>query len=140
MTRRRFALLPGLLALAFTACDGKKTAVVSGTVTLDGQAITFGTVAFVGTDGRVDQAMITPDGRYSIPKAPVGDVVITVVTYPLPPQVQPPDQPASKASTDRGGAKYTPIPPAYGDAKLSPLKYSVQAGDQQYDIKLTNKK
>ena len=46
-------------------------------------------------------------------KAPLGEVTITVQTYQLPPQVQPPDaaEKSGKASVEMGGAKYVPIDP-----------------------------
>jgi hypothetical protein len=141
MTLRSSSLFAALLAIGLTSCDGAKTGVVHGSVSIDGDAISFGTVAFVGADGRVDQAMIEPDGTYSVRKAPVGEVTITVQTYPLPPQVQPPDASgkAGKPSAEMGGARYVPIPPHYGDAKQSPLKFTVKPGDQTYDLVLTRK-
>lgn len=141
MNRCQGGLLAGLVLLAFAGCDGGKTAVVRGSVTIDREQITFGTVSFVGADGRVDQAMIQPDGTYTMKKAPVGDVVITVQTYPLPPQVEAPDAKGKggKPSAAMGGARFVPIPPRYGDSKQSPLKYTVQSGDQTHDLTLTRK-
>src|SRR5436190_23943856 len=102
-------LAAGLLLAALAGCSGGvKTAVVQGSVSIDGTPITFGTVAFVGEDGRADSAMIQPDGTYTAKKVPLGEVVITVVTYPLPPQVRPPDAPPMTEPTRTGQARFVP--------------------------------
>jgi hypothetical protein len=128
-----FAFLVGMLVA--TAGCGDSSGTVSGTVTLDGDAITFGNVVFHG-EGRVAQANIQPEGTYTATRVPLGEVVVTVQTYPLPPQVRPPDAPLEKTQTP-GKARYVPIPPNYADSKLSPLRYTVAPGAQTHDIKLT---
>ncbi len=82
--------------------------------------------------------MIRPDGTYKVEAAPVGDVVLTVRTYPPPPQVQRPDQPPA-GPAKKGEARFVPIPEKYADARDSPLRYAVTPGTQTYDLKLTRK-
>jgi len=87
-------LATGLLLAGLAGCSGGgESAGGPGGGSIDGTPLTFGTGAFVGEDGRADSAMIQPDGTYTAKKVPLGEVVITVVTYPLPPQVRPPDAP-----------------------------------------------
>src|SRR5262249_28226683 len=108
------------LLLASAGCGGgPKTATVEGKGSIDGELITFGTVGFVGEDGRVETTQIKPDGTCTAPKAPVGEVVITVITYPLPPMVRPPDAPPEPGPIQPGQARYVPIPGHYADAKQS---------------------
>jgi len=75
----------GLLAVALAAAAGcgKPKAVVTGKVRLtSGKLVTAGTVSFWSSDNRVGSSAIAPDGSYTVPDAPVGDVKITVVTPP----------------------------------------------------------
>jgi len=128
--------LAAVVLAALTGC-GSKQATVEGSVSYDSQPLTHGTVSFIGADGRVDSAQIQPDGTYKATRVPPGEAVITVQTYPLPPQVQPPDQPAPKEPPNRGEARYVRIPALYADAKRSPLRLTVQSGSQTHDLKLT---
>ena len=132
----RLSVAAAVVALA--GCGGGlKTGSVRGKVTLDGEPITSGTVGFVAADGRVETAMIQPDGTYEIKKAPAGDVVVTVQTYPPSPTMHRPDEAASKTKVAR--PTYQPIPPHYGDSKQSPLKYAVKAGEQEYEVALSRR-
>jgi hypothetical protein len=129
------ALLVGAVLLAVAGC-GDNLGTVTGTVTLDGELITFGNVVFHGANGKVAQANIQPEGTYTATKVPLGEVVVTVQTYPLPPQVRPPDAPPEKNPTP-GKARFTPIHANYADTKLTPLRYTVQPGSQEHEVKLT---
>jgi hypothetical protein len=134
--RARLGLVGAVVLAVLSGCPGPNTGTLEGNVSLDGEAITFGTVAVLGADGRVDSAMIRSDGTYTLEKAPVGDVVITVQTYPLPPQVQPPDAPGGGKPS---ALRYVPIPDRYGDVQRSPLRWTVQPGRQTFNLDLTRK-
>ena len=127
----------GLLLPTLVGC-GAPTGTVEGAVSVDGEPITFGTVAFITSDGATVSTMIQPDGRYRVEMIPPGDVVATVHTYQLPPQVAPPDsKPITPAQI--GTASYVPIPDIYNDHERSPLRTSVKPGPQTFDLKLTRK-
>jgi len=76
--RRLGALVVFGVTLALSGC-GKSTGSVSGKVTYKGEPLPSGTVTFV-TDAGVVSSPIAVDGTYSIPKAPLGTVAITVTT------------------------------------------------------------
>ncbi|WP_020474315.1 hypothetical protein [Zavarzinella formosa] len=139
---KTMARLSGLLVLfsGVIGCGDDRTSLVRGSVSIDGERITFGTIAFIGPDGRVDSTMIRDDGTYEMLKAPQGKVLITVQTYPLPPQVRPPEAiptKGDKAAATPTGARYTLLPDYYSDEKKSPLTYTVVPGPQEYDIQLS---
>src|SRR5438128_8832771 len=68
------------LALAVDGC-GPPQASVSGSVTFNGQPFPSGTVLFHGADGRVEHALISEDGSYTIANAPLGELRITVRSH-----------------------------------------------------------
>jgi hypothetical protein len=127
-------LLP--LAMLLVGCGGPGGGTVTGTVTLDGRLVNHGTVAYQSANGKVVSAMIRPDGTYEAVGVPVGEAVITVQTYPVAPTMAPPGSGPVMSPT---AARYTPVPYVYGDAKRSPLRYTVQAGDQPHDLALTRR-
>jgi hypothetical protein len=131
----RLGLLLGAALLCSSGC-GQKSGTVRGKVSLDGSPITFGTVAFIGENGQSSSGQIQSDSSYVVQKAPLGKVVITVQTYPLPPSVQPPDKKGS-GEAPKTEARYTRIPAVYGDARKSPLSYTVTAGEQSHDVTLS---
>ena len=67
----------GIVVLA--AGCGEKTGKVSGKVTLNGQPLKGGTVTFEGSKGGVS-GMVSSEGTYSIPNAPVGAVKISLAS------------------------------------------------------------
>src|SRR5438309_8430312 len=82
--------LAGLMA----GCSGSTTAHVSGKVFLaDGKPLPGGTVWFFPTDGSKSlpaSAQISEDGGYDLPKAPLGQVKITVTNLELKDDMPPP--------------------------------------------------
>lgn len=136
MQRQHAWLGSGLLVLVLCGCGGPRTAPVSGQVIQDGVPVGFGTIGFLSEeDGRATSGMLRPDGTYRVPDAPVGPVIITVQTYPLPPQVQPPDAPAP-AVVPPTQPRYVPIAEHYADASTSDLRYKVEPRPQTHNITL----
>ena len=76
---RGLALCPCVLCLlALSGCGSEKTAHVSGRVTYKGEPVLDGEITMVtNKDGRVDWSFIR-DGDYTIHRAPVGEVTVTV--------------------------------------------------------------
>ena len=125
-----------LLPLLLAGC-GAPTGTVGGTVTYDGQPVTFGQVAFLSESGAVAQGTIDSKGRYRIPRAPIGKVRVSVTILPPPPAVVRPDAAPGTAST----------PPAYlaiseqrkeelADPDRSGLEYTVTHGEQEHPISI----
>lgn len=127
-----------LLVIAVLAAAGCKdgTGNVTGIVSLEGTPITFGNVVFLSPDGSVVNANIQSDGTYSATQVSPGNAVVTVQTYPLPPQVQPPDA-SLEHPESMDTRRYVAIPPEYADADRSPLRATVAPGPQTHDITLT---
>jgi hypothetical protein len=135
-----------VLALLAAAGCGAKHGRVSGTVTYKGAPLGSGSVAFFGEGGTADSAAIGPDGKYTLARAPVGPVKVSVVSgqprqgpkqsggkapatkkeAPQPPSGETPPQPG----------KYVPIPAHFADPEKSGLTYTVSRGEQTIDIKL----
>jgi hypothetical protein len=139
------------LASACLSGCGKRQATVTGKVTFNGQHLTAGTVAFVGS-GRTGSGTIKSDGTYAVMDAPIGEVTITVQTPP-PPQggmggmmggktKRPPGVPEMpkemRPPGDEGDkdVRIVPAPEKYNTVEKSPLKYTVQPGSQDYNIEL----
>ena len=151
---RKQAMTGGLLAgllVAAGGCGGEpKTGEVTGTVKLDGKAVTAGTVSFQPKAGGVPvMAEIGPDGTYTALSVPVGDVLVGV---------QPPGDAAAgeviknrgKGGDAKGKAAPPPapppavkFPPKYADAGASGLSVVVKdraaEGQTTYDVVMTAK-
>jgi hypothetical protein len=69
------ALLIGIAAYTFG-----RTATVTGRVTLLGRPLVWGSVILTGSDGRSVAARIEPDGSFTVPNAPTGDVIVAVTS------------------------------------------------------------
>lgn len=116
-----------LLVLGVGGCGGGDEGnSVSGTVKLGGQALTGGTVTFIGQEGDKTPmtSIIQGNGYYSIPRAPLGKVKITV----------------HGTGASSGGSTKTPpvvLPAKYAKADTSDLTYTVTKGTQRHDIELT---
>jgi hypothetical protein len=126
-----FALLVGLTV----GCSGgPATGEVSGTVTYDGKAVPFGSIAFYPADGKGPSTGGTiTDGKYSVSKVPVGTMKVRISGAK--------DMKEQKMSYDE---KAPPVftssellPPKYSDDKATELKYDVQAGVQTKNFDLT---
>jgi hypothetical protein len=132
----------GFLLLALVGC-GEPVASVSGTVKFKGQPLTSGTVLFHGSDARVEHSLIDANGKYVIPKAPLGQVRITVRWHAatpsgLPGHGKPPAASTESASSakDKRDSKSLAIPPRYLDPDRSGITYTVKVGTQTHNIEL----
>ncbi|MAT70003.1 MAG: hypothetical protein CMJ58_10825 [Planctomycetaceae bacterium] len=126
----------GLLATC-CGCGGTYDSYVTGEVTLDGNVINTGTVAFVPTaGGPAAYALIDSSGHYDVYTGnerglPSGSYGVTVVAR---------EAPAMERSETGGppppGKSLTPA--WYGLAEYSPLKYEVESGSNEIDLQLTS--
>lgn len=138
------------LSLAFvsglTGCGGGPyTATVSGKVTYRGKPLEDGWVAFVHPDGRFAKAMIQPDGTYSSPEVPGGQVKVTVISEPTPPPLPPgarlpggtrvPPNPTYMEAVKKA-LNHARIPDKYRNPDSSGLSLTVNRGSNQFDIPL----
>jgi len=129
-----------LTALAFgTGCPGKAgTNAVSGKVTLDGKPVS-GTVIFVWPDSKELASPIGPDGSYSIPNPPPGQVKILVkgmTSGAVEAPVGGPPPGAGDLPKIPNASTGVQPPAKYGDASTSDLSYEVKAGKQSHDLAL----
>ncbi len=140
-----------LLLLAVAGCGQKGQ--VSGQVKYKGNALPSGIVTFFDSnDRKVGDAMIGPDGSYSV-TLPAGPVKIAVTTPPATLKSMPKEQAkgiAERARKMRKGAfnplegegyestpeKTIDIPAKYVNPGESGLTYTVQGGSQTFDIDL----
>jgi hypothetical protein len=125
-----------LLAASATGCFGPNAASVSGTVTLDGQALATANVSFYpdgGSGGAPAYGQSDANGRYSLSTgsdtglAP-GKYVAVVVATKEPPQPY-----------DATGSEIPPIPitPAkYANVETSDLRVEVKAGKNDIPLAL----
>jgi hypothetical protein len=138
---RALCIAGGLLI--FSGC-GKKSTEVSGTVKLNGKAIKVGEITFIAEDGSLDTSQIK-DGAYTLYRAPVGMVKITVKsTKPVPyvnrhggMKAPPEGAAAPQAADEQTDKNYIPVPKKYNDAETTDLTYEVKSGKQEYNIDLT---
>src|SRR5947208_346963 len=101
---------------------GSATAAVSGKVFYGGKPLTGGAVRFLAAgDDRSAYTMIRPDGSYRLTDVPVGKVKVCVDTSMLR------RFPVRAAVT---------VPEKYRTFRQTDLSYTVQPGNQTYDIRL----
>jgi hypothetical protein len=137
MRRNLFAVVGvgGLICL--TGCGGAYDASVSGKVTMNGQAVPNGTVAFSPVaGGPAAYGRIEESGNYEIRTGreaglPAGDYQVTVTA----------NEPAKTLQTEKGG----PPPPGkaitpawYRTKDTSGLKFTVEAGSNTIDLPLNS--
>jgi hypothetical protein len=138
--RPALSLLALLVLLGAAGCSSNGS--VTGKVTYKGAPLGSGTVVFIGPKASAT-ADLDAEGNYTILKAPLGAVRVTVETMP------PPsgsggggkDKPVAMAMDASGGpstpqGKYVPIPAKYKDPSTSGLTYTVVSGKQTHDIPL----
>jgi hypothetical protein len=149
------ALLP-TLSLFLTGCGGTHSgARLEGKVTLDGAPLATGEVVVVAEDGsKTDRGPIVA-GEFLIEKAPVGPVKVylSIPPMPLDPNAGPlplPGRPAlppppKERPARPGSPEISPetklalefadkVPTVYRTAKTTPLKHTVELGDNHYDV------
>ncbi len=142
---RRLPLIVFALLLTGSGVGcGRSLSTVSGRVSLQDQPVAEGSVVLYCEDQQIVRGLIGPDGAYSIPNVPRGDVRVTVVPpvrmpdgfgkkYETPPVIDGPIIPA--ASPDKRGP--LAIPPRYGIPEESGLSLKVVRDSIEFDIRLT---
>jgi hypothetical protein len=143
------ALTLGLL-LAVLGCGSEPHGKVSGKVTFNDKPMTGGTVVFATADGkRTEYAQIQPDGTYSSPNVPVGEIHVAVWPAPknvmanMPPEAKgkiPLDNPEAAKIYGKKTDDYVDIPQPLRDPTKSNLSVKVNSGEQTYDIPLKSGK
>jgi hypothetical protein len=135
-TATRFgSLVLGFLSIT-AGCGGPHAAKVGGVVTLDGQPLTKGDVAFHPADGKgaVATGSINGQGHYELSTGtdqgltPGAYLATVLATEEIPP-ARPGDAPGFRPTT----------PGKYGMPSTSGLKVDVAAGTNDIPLKLTSK-
>jgi hypothetical protein len=130
-----FSLIAAVCLLGTVGCGGVYDSSVSGVVTLDGNPLPRGTVAFNPATGAPAYGQINPSGEYTVMTGreeglPPGSYVVTVVANEAPTEMgkdgAPP--PAGKPITPRW----------YRSKETSGLNFNIEAGSNQIDIALTS--
>jgi hypothetical protein len=142
--------------LTLTGCGSSNKNSVSGKVYMGDKIVKGGTVIFVMADGSAGRgdSRIEEDGSYTVEKLPVGDFLIGVETKSMKPSATAaarPMTPPKNATPEQleqfkknypdenKKLLYVPIPDSYGDPKTSGLTFTIVAGKNEFDIKLTEK-
>jgi hypothetical protein len=118
--------------LLLAGCGSGHDASITGTVTLDGTALTTGTVTFHPVAaGAIAYGQIDSQGNYAVKTGresglKPGSYVVTVVATGEP----------SKGMDESPGELLTPA--RYGNVEQSDLKFEVKAGENKIDIPLTS--
>jgi hypothetical protein len=139
------AVALGVIIIGLSAfAGGATTATVSGRVTMSGRPVIWGAVILVGPDGRSVAGRIQPDGSYTVPDAPIGDVAVAVTSPdPLVDHYKTQIRSARKAlpvaqwpapPVDR--QQWFVLPKHYEDPKTSDLKLTVNRGRNEFDLTL----
>lgn len=145
------------LFLLTTGCgpDYKARGIVKGRVTSKGKPLTTGTVMFYNKNGITAQAHINTDGTYEMKDAPIGEcqVTVTVPKLPMDPGTKArlkgtgggPKMPEMKAPEGYTGEmpsaptipkEIVPADAKYEKTETSGLKFTVEKGEQTYNIDL----
>ena len=133
LKRMAIVVLLGLVPLV-TGCGGKYESTVTGSVTLDEQPLTLGTVTFhPDNGGPVAYATIGADGSYSLKTGDAeslkpGAYSITVVATEQPPADLP------RGALPPIGRLLTPE--KYSRPNTTDLKYQVDAGSNEINLAL----
>lgn len=126
MKRSRFAcvcLLAGLFGAVGCGKTEAPRAQVSGDVKYQGKPLPVGTVAFVSGTGEVVETGPIKDGRYTVARAPVGEVKVSVTTPPPPSAMQMRQKVEGKKM--EGSVAVVAVPSRYNDPGSSGLTYTV---------------
>jgi hypothetical protein len=134
--------------------DYKSRGVVKGRVTFNKQPLPAGTVTFYGPQGGMTGVgQIDAQGNYEVKDAPVGECQVTVTVPQLPmdpsvrarlkgggpklPGVKNPDESSPSLPSNPTVPKdIRPIDAKYSKPDTSGLKFTVQKGEQTYNIDL----
>jgi hypothetical protein len=148
-------VLAGVL-LVSAGCAKRGRGVVKGHVVFFDKKLNAGTVGFQTQDGRIGAGNIDFEGNYTVPDAPLGPCVVTV-RVPQPPAIAPgtknPYKPPGNMVPMRppggGGeadvpspslvdfSKIVQIPGKYAKPESSGLTFTVEPGEQTYNITLS---
>jgi hypothetical protein len=132
----RLIALVALLTLAVTGCGRRGD--VAGKVTYKGKPLVFGTVQFEGSDHLVKQGNINSDGTYSVRGVTTGEAKIAVSSINPSSsdfQVRGPVQ-VQKAHPRPEVKGWFPIPQEYQNLSKPKLSYTVNSGQNTFDIEL----
>lgn len=125
------------LAVAGCGKSGPEFAKVSGSVKISGKPLTAGSVSFISSDPKRNNANgnIGPDGKYTLQTTNPGDGAevgeYTVIVSGIDPNglnTAAPGEPVKKMAN--------PVPAKYDKPETSDLKFKVQSGTNTYDIDL----
>lgn len=130
------------VTLALLACAGcgAKSGDIAGQVLFRGEPLPAGKISFFCEGG--NQPVISHDitaGAYSIPKAPVGNARVTVVTFQIKQDPVPGAIPSPVPTDVSAGAAgpFVAIPDRYRMPDTSGLTYTITAGQQTKNWELT---
>ena len=135
VNRQWSLLVLGLVALS--GCGGVYDSYVSGVVTLDGNALRGGTVAFVPEQtGPASYAGVLNDGTYVVNTGreeglPTGTYTVTVVS-----REDSVADTSGRGLPPQAGKMLTPL--WYTSTKNSPLKFTVEPGNNEINLELTS--
>ena len=136
MYRCRLVLFALPLLFCLAGCGRASRASVSGRVSYRDVPLPAGTVSFIAQDSNVVESAPIQNGQYTIARAPLGPVKVTVTTPPAANATQMGQRVPGK--TIEGGAdKVVPVPAEYGNPEQSGLRYTVTKEEKQtFDIPL----
>jgi hypothetical protein len=137
------------VVLVASGC-GEKKGDVSGTITYHGKPLTVGNISFMDANNQVLGASPVTEGKYAMVKVPVGPVRIVIastrrpgstVQHPLLKAKDRPNNPKKGKSEDRPLAEdhsnsVISIPEKYSNPDRSGLTYTVQPGENTFDVDL----
>jgi hypothetical protein len=129
------SILPGLfLFLSLPGCGGKKSVPVGevfGKVTFQGKPVDEGRVTFMNKEaGTDDEALLSPDGTYTIKAVPVGEYKITIIPLIVRERADP-------KGPVVGVEKPAPnIPPKYRNSGTTDLTATVKEGKNELNFDL----
>lgn len=133
-------VLFGILLAGIQVGCGPSTVNVTGTVTMAGKPVVWGTVNLLAENGQTFQGQIQPDGKYTVQGAPLGTLKATVFSPdPLPPSSGAPRKEALSAALSGKAelrARWFPIPDKYSNFESSGLAVNAGRNPTQFDITL----
>jgi hypothetical protein len=142
------ATMSAVCVALVSGCGGVGS--VSGTLSVGGKPVTTGAlITFHGSDGRTAQAMVEPDGTYSVEQVPAGEVEVTVQNTFLPgsaprrphflTEIRKPGDPAPPKMPDYPKADLpkmgNQVPPRYAESGAG-LARTVRRGENTIDLNL----